>query len=220
MNLALSGSPTPFFSVILTTYNRAHLIVNAVRSVLAQSCKDCELLIVDDGSHDDTFDHLRPLILADPRIRYHFANNRGVSYARNIGAHISAGSFITFLDSDDEYLPEHLALRKMYLDSHPEVELLHGGCEIIGSPYVADRNDPSRQIPLSECVIGGTFFLRRSLVEQLHGFKPIGYSDDADFFDRALAANATIHKVDYPTYRYNRLEPDSLCNRIEQLHRS
>ena len=75
---------------------------------------------------------------------------------------------------------------------------------------VADKRDPSKQIPISECVVGGTFVIRRDLAEGLNGFRDIPYGDDADFFARVEEAGAIIHKIDAPTYRYNRTEPDSL----------
>jgi glycosyltransferase involved in cell wall biosynthesis len=206
----------PFFSVILPTFNRAHLISGAIESVLAQSFQDWELLVIDDGSRDNTFEIIRPFVLNDGRIRYHFAHNRGLAMARNTGIQMSRGRYITFLDSDDEYLPEHLQLRTEYLKSNPEVELLHGGVEVIGSNMVADKHDPSKLIPILECVIGGTFVIRRDLVERLEGFHDVPYGDDADFFARAEQAGSIIRKIDAPTYRYNRLEPDSLCAIVER----
>jgi glycosyltransferase involved in cell wall biosynthesis len=199
-----------FFSIILPTFNRAHLITHAIESVLAQTFEEWELIVVDDGSQDDTFEIIRPLVLSDKRVRYHYATNRGLPMARNLGLLMSRGKYITFLDSDDEYMPKHLQLRAEYLAAYPEVELLHGGVQVIGSNMVADKHDPSKQIPISECVVGGTFVIRRDLAERLNGFRDIVYGDDADFFARAEESGAIIHKIDVPTYRYNRTESDSL----------
>ena len=206
----------PFFSIVLPTFNRAHLIEDAIRSVLGQTFQDWELLIVDDGSRDNTFGVIRPLVLSDSRIRYHFATNRGLAMARNLGLAMSQGEYITFIDSDDEYLPSHLEVRARYLHDYPEVELLHGGVEIAGPDMVADKFDPTRIIPLSECTIGGTFVIRQDLAARLHGFRAIEYGDDNDFFVRAENIGAVIHKIDAPTYHYNRLEPDSLCAIVER----
>lgn len=202
-------------SIVLPTFNRAHLIEKALRSVLAQTFQNWELIIVDDGSTDNTFATIESVLRSDPRMRYHYAANRGLAGARNTGVQISSAPFITFLDSDDWYSPEHLELRMQYLAEHPATDLLHGGITVIGSDFVADKHDPSRMIPLSECVIGGTFVIRRALVDQLGGFRD-RYGDDRDFFDRAEALGARIEKVDWPTYVYNRLEPDSLCAIVER----
>ena len=200
----------PLFSIILPTFNRAALVGQAIESILAQTFMDWELIIIDDGSGDNTFDIIRPFVLKDERICYRYARNRGLAMARNSGIQMTRGKYITFLDSDDFYLPDHLKHRAEYLDVHPEVELLHGGVEIIGSDMVADQHDPTRQIPISECVIGGTFFIRRDLMERLQGFHNVVYGDDADFFARAEKSGAIINKINVPTYRYNRTEPDSL----------
>lgn len=206
----------PFFSIILPTFNRARLIERAIASVSQQTFDDWELVIVDDGSTDRTFETLRPFLLADSRIRYHFAANRGLAGARNIGLELAAGEYITFLDSDDAYRPNHLELRAQRLLAEPTIDLLHGGVEVIGPDMVADKHDPSRTIPLAECVIGGTFVIRRDLAHRLGGFRDVSYGDDADFFDRAVQSQARIVKVDWPTYVYNRLEPDSLCAIVER----
>ena len=96
-----------FFSIIIPTYNRAHLISKAIESVLAQTFTDWELLIIDDGSKDNTAEVVRSY--ADARIRYIYQDNAERSAARNNGITQSKGEFITFLDSDDYYLPERLA---------------------------------------------------------------------------------------------------------------
>jgi glycosyltransferase involved in cell wall biosynthesis len=216
MHLNLGLNPPPFFSIILPTFNRAHLVARAIESVLAQTFRNFELLMIDDGSRDRTWDVVSNYVRSDPRLRYHFATNRGLAVARNLGISMASGEYITFLDSDDEYLPEHLDLRAVYLHQNPAVDLLHGGVEIVGDEYVADKHDPSKRIHLSECVVGGTFVVKRELSLQLGGYRDVPYGDDADFFDRAQTAHAKIHKVAYPTYRYYRNESDSLCAIVER----
>ena len=199
------------FSIILCTYNRAHLIKRAIDSILAQRFQDWELIIVDDGSRDETFAVIKDIVASDPRIRYHYTDNHGQPTVRNIGFSLATMRYITFLDSDDEYLPEHLERRYEVLSGEPAIELLHGGIEVIGNDMVADKNDLSKRISLSDCVVGGTFFIRRDLWTRLGGFADVVYSDDSDFFERAKEAGAFIKKVEFPTYRYYRTEPDSLC---------
>ncbi len=210
MIVPIGSGPAPFFSIIMPTYNRSRLTVKAIESVLAQTFTDWELLVIDDGSRDGTYDFVTAATNDDKRARYHYATNRGLAMARNIGLSMGQGKYFTFLDSDDEYLPDHLQLRAEYLKANPKVELLHGGIEVIGSSMVADKHDPSKQISISECVVGGTFVIRRDLAERLEGFHDVAYGDDADFFARAESAGAVIHKMNVPTYRYNRTESDSL----------
>ena len=103
---------TPFFSVVIPVYNRAGTLGAALRSVLAQSDQDFEILVVDDGSQDDpktVVDALR-----DSRIHFTRQANGGGGAARNAGISRAVGAYIAFLDSDDAFLPHHLgAMRKL-----------------------------------------------------------------------------------------------------------
>ena len=92
-------------SIIIPTFNRACCIENAIESVTRQSGKNWELIIIDDGSTDNTSLIVREY-LGDLRIKYYFQENRGVSAARNLGAEYAAGDYLIFLDSDDYLVPD------------------------------------------------------------------------------------------------------------------
>ncbi|MDB5283263.1 MAG: glycosyltransferase family 2 protein [Bacteroidota bacterium] len=98
----------PFFSIIIPTYNRALLIPKAIDSVLAQTLGDWELIIIDDGSRDDTKEVIS--IYTDTRIKYVYQQNAERCAARNNGVSQSRGRYICFLDSDDYFLPQRLEL--------------------------------------------------------------------------------------------------------------
>ena len=112
---------TPTVSVIIPAYNRAHLVVEALESVFAQTYADFEVIVVDDGSTDDTRNVLKSYL---NRIRYIWQENQGISGARNKGILLSQGRYIAFLDSDDRWLPEKLAKQVAYLEKYPKVGLL------------------------------------------------------------------------------------------------
>lgn len=95
-------------SVVMPTYNRAGLIGAAVRSVLTQSHSDLELLVVDDGSTDDTIERLARI--DDPRLRVFEADHRGVSAARNVALNHATGSVVFYLDSDNTWTHDHVKL--------------------------------------------------------------------------------------------------------------
>jgi len=105
---------SPFFSVVIPVYNRAAALGDAVRSVLAQSCQDFEIVVVDDGSKDDPERVVRAF--ADPRIRFTAQENRGGGAARNAGIDLAQGRFVAFLDSDDVWLPQHLSTMRSLLE--------------------------------------------------------------------------------------------------------
>jgi glycosyltransferase involved in cell wall biosynthesis len=110
----------PLVSVVTPTYNRADSLGRAIESVINQTLTDWELIVVDDGSTDSTTELVTQRYARDPRVKLIRQENQGVSGARNTGLHVSAGKYIAFLDSDDEYLPHHLELEAAFLESHPE----------------------------------------------------------------------------------------------------
>lgn len=102
----------PLVSIILPTYNRSKFLYRAVESVIKQTFKNWELIIVDDASTDDTQALFKDIALQDRRIQYHrLEKNGGACIARNKGIQVSKGEYITFLDSDDEYFPKKLELQ-------------------------------------------------------------------------------------------------------------
>ena len=92
-------------SIIMPTYNRAHFLPRAIASVLTQSIDDWELIVIDDGSTDDTQAVVNDYTTRDARIKYVRIDNAGACVARNTGIEAASGAYITFLDSDDEYYP-------------------------------------------------------------------------------------------------------------------
>jgi glycosyltransferase involved in cell wall biosynthesis len=98
----------PLFSIIVPTYNRADKLRAVIDCVLKQSFQDWELLVIDDGSTDQTAGFFKTI--TDPRIRYYYQTNQERSAARNKGIKLAYGTYICFLDSDDVYFPEHLSI--------------------------------------------------------------------------------------------------------------
>lgn len=201
---------TPFFSIVLTTYNRAKLLPRALESLINQTEKDWELILIDDGSTDQTAEIIKPYLKAIENINYFYQENQGFINAKNVGIRKSTGRYITFLDSDDEYHPTHLAKRKQLLKKEENIDFLHGGVKIIGSAYVPDANNPTEKIHLSDCFIGGTFILNKKAVQKLKGFESTALKTDYDFMQRAKSADLKIVKTDFPTYIYYRDSENSI----------
>ena len=109
---------SPQVSVIITTYNRAAMVTEAAESVLAQEMTDFEVIVVDDGSTDETEERLS--CFGSP-LKYHQQENAGVSAARNRGLALSTAPLVAFLDSDDLWLPAKLRVQYNYMTEHPEV---------------------------------------------------------------------------------------------------
>jgi glycosyltransferase involved in cell wall biosynthesis len=108
-------------TAIVPTYNYGRFVTQAVESVLAQTYPNVEILVVDDGSTDDTRERLRPY--AD-RIRYIYQENQSVAAARNTGIQAAKGDLIAFLDADDLWHPHKLEVQVRYLTDHPSIKLV------------------------------------------------------------------------------------------------
>lgn len=106
-------------SVVIPTYNRAHVLPETLESVLGQTYQDFDVWIVDDGSTDGTREALEAYL--GDRVHYVRQENRGPSAARNTGIRVSGGELVSFLDSDDVWLPEKLAREVGFLDRHRDV---------------------------------------------------------------------------------------------------
>jgi glycosyltransferase involved in cell wall biosynthesis len=111
-------------SIIIPTYNRAHSIVRALDSVLAQTYADWEAIVIDDGSTDDTATVVASRYGAEPRIRYTVKTNGGAAAARNAGLEKATGDFIGFLDSDDTWEPWKLELQLQCFRLEPEIGMV------------------------------------------------------------------------------------------------
>lgn len=113
----------PFFSIIIPTFNRKNLLKIAVNSVLNQSFKDFELIIIDDGSTDKTKEMIKSI--KDNRIKYFYQKNKGVSCARNKGIKKAAGKYIAFLDSDDRFTKYKLEIVYETIKKYPKFKIFH-----------------------------------------------------------------------------------------------
>jgi glycosyltransferase involved in cell wall biosynthesis len=123
----MSKTTTPVVSVYIPSFNRAHLIENAIRSVLAQTYQDWELIIIDDGSTDNTQQVVAELTAGhEDRVRYVWQENRGLFYSRNRGAELARGKYVAPLDSDDAWEPHHLADCVEALETHPDIDWVYG----------------------------------------------------------------------------------------------
>ena len=165
-------------SVIIPTFNRADTILRAVDSVLAQSYKDFELIVIDDGSSDNTYHVLSPYIERN-QLHYFKQENKGVSAARNYAVKKSNGHWISFLDSDDSWLPHKLETQVDYINSNPSCSLVHGeeiwirnGKRVNPKKKHAKSGGDIFVRSLELCLISpSAVILRRELFDHMGGFR-------------------------------------------------
>jgi glycosyltransferase involved in cell wall biosynthesis len=141
------GSRTPRFSVVICTYNRASTLAGAMKSVLDQEGDNFELVVVDDGSTDDTGAQVASF--ADRRVSYVRRANGGLSAARNTGAEFASGDYLAFLDDDDRFLPGWLApVTSAVVDE---------GCTVVSWAAECVDTDGRPLPPLLPCPLGDAF---------------------------------------------------------------
>jgi glycosyltransferase involved in cell wall biosynthesis len=201
-NSAARPAELPLVSVVIPTFNRAELVGAAIESVLAQSYRNFEIIVVDDGSTDNT----REIVARYPRARYVWQENQERSAARNHGLKLAAGRYIGFLDSDDRYLPHKLEQQVTYLEAHPDAALVH-------SPVlIADNGQlcrPSRTLAAHEPrgvfwellrheynIFSPAHLIRREAVEAAGGFDADLVINGVEDWDLWLRI-AYRHKIAY-----------------------
>lgn len=118
----------PHISIVIPAYNGERFIPQALDSVLSQSYRDYEIIVVNDGSTDQTANVLQPY---QKQIRYVEQPNQGVAAARNHGMALAQGELVAFLDQDDVLLPDKLALQVDCFERHPEVGIVHSGWRLV-----------------------------------------------------------------------------------------
>ncbi|MDR2974813.1 MAG: glycosyltransferase family 2 protein [Propionibacteriaceae bacterium] len=121
-------------SAVVTTYNRRLIVREAVESALRQTLSDCEVIVVDDGSTDDTAAELSRLFKGDSRLRIIRQANGGPPVARNTGIDAACGEYVALLDSDDIWYPNYLSSQVSVLQAHPEADMVlsNGLCHTPG----------------------------------------------------------------------------------------
>lgn len=167
----------PSISVVIPTYNRQGTVERAIGSVLGQTFQDLEIIVVDDGSSDETIACVQGI--TDPRLRLvKFSVNRGPAEARNAGVEAARGTFIAFLDSDDVWLPEKLERQAAFMaEAEPSVGATCTGFSIWRSTGKQSSRTPSAssdwfRILLDGCLVspGTTLMVRRNAFQKVGNF--------------------------------------------------
>lgn len=183
----------------MPAYNAAPWIANTIKSLLAQTFKDFELLIGDDGSTDDTKSIIEAFAKQDRRIKLHALNHGGVVAARNILLHAALGQFVMFHDADDLSVPERMQRQVAYLHQNTQVVAVSSrilkfngapvwptALDLKKPPALRNRSSKlsgfgyhKKNFPFPACMV------RTSVAQSLGGFRPyFSYAEDADFIYR------------------------------------
>ncbi|PTU76494.1 glycosyltransferase family 2 protein [Pseudomonas mangrovi] len=159
----MSNSDTPLISVVIPAYNYGHLLPRALDSVLAQWAADLELIVVDDGSRDDTPQVLAGYVARHPQLRAIRQDNAGAAAARNHGIRQARGRYALLLDADDELLPDALAALREQIDLHPQAGLFLGA-QISVHPDGRERLRLPTPVPSTDaCSLARQYLLEKRI---------------------------------------------------------
>lgn len=150
----------PFFSVIIPTYNRSNFIVATITSVLEQNFEDFEVLVIDDGSTDNTKEIIERILQKDKRVKYFYKTNAERGAARNFGVQESNGKFLIFLDSDDLFLPFHLQNLEKIIFQNPKINFFASKFDFLENNIVFKspiNNIPDGRIDYTLLIKGNPF---------------------------------------------------------------
>ncbi|MFY7887745.1 MAG: glycosyltransferase family 2 protein [Spirosomataceae bacterium] len=205
-------------SVLMAVYNTDFfLIKRAIDSVLNQTFQNFELIVIDDGSNNATESQLLHYAQEhEDRIVYIRHKNCGQSKSINRGLLNSSGDFITILDADDEYQPNHLMA---CLEEMSITDLIASTPQTVVDSeedyFVPDKYDPSQLIHVDDCILFATLFGKREVFVAFP-FQD-AYAADAHFYETA-SLTYRVKKVDLRTYIYYRNIPTSICSVKKKEH--
>ncbi len=226
---------SPKVTVIIPTYNRAHLIKDAVESVLNQTYQDFELIVIDDGSTDNSKE---VLIGYKDKLRYIYQDNQGRSSARNLGIRLAKGEYIAFLDSDDVWFPNKLERQVPILESaSPDVVLVHGykcivdknlqpipGWELkLRKLYtLAETEEETYENYLkSPCIFTSTILVRKTALVEINSYDiSIQGREDLDLYLRLLLKGDQFAFISEPAlikYRCHGNNTDEISSNYSYL---
>ncbi len=190
---------------MIPTYNYGRYIGAAVDGVLAQTYRPIEVIVVDDGSKDDTRQRLEPY---RDRIRYVYQENQGPEFARNTGIHKARGELIAFLDPDDAWIPHKLTAQVNVITSRPDVWLVCSDAvsftDTFTAPPPAPQPAPVEIMPLEAIYLRNkistsSVMVRTEQVRELGGFRPNIRSEDWDLWLR-IARHGKIARIREPLF--------------------
>ena len=189
----------PLVSAAIITHNRARYLEEAITSVLGQTCRDVELIVLDDGSTDDTDTVVAPYL---DRIRYVKQEQRGKAAARNAAVQLAQGELVAFCDSDDAWYPDRIERQLAAFEQAPDVGMVHGHVTVIDSAgqVLPDRTDAVRSefgaahrkgatyaSYASECrCLSSTILVRREVFDTVGPYDSELPIEDYDFYLRVL----------------------------------
>lgn len=204
----------PFFSIVIITFNRTKYLKRAIESILKQSFRGFEIIVVNNGGNKEAGKIVK---LFDFPIKYYKISKLNLGMARNFGLYKAQAEWTGYLDDDDEYLPNHLQVRYDIINKRSNLDLLYNGFKTIGDRLVPDLLNKGRFLHVDDPFIfhAGTMVVKTKKAKKIGGFKNITTKDYSDnFFEVAKKAKFKMFRVKLRTYLYHR-HKDSITMRYK-----
>lgn len=223
---SVPADKTPLVSVVMASYNAAQFLPAAVSSVLGQTLPELELLVIDDGSTDDSARVVAPF-LRDPRMQYHSQANAGQCATKNRGISLARGEFVAFLDADDTWRADKLARQMELFDGLPDVGVAFGFLERIGAdgrhlpwePVPPHRGVVTEDLLLRNFVPFSSSVVRKRLLQRYGGFDPnLDMGIDYELWLR-LSMQCEFDYVDDVVGQY-RVWPGQMSRKVRQRYQA
>lgn len=192
-------------TVIVPAYNYANFIGECLDSVLSQTFKSWECIVIDNGSTDNTQEIVKSYSNKDGRIKYHYTNQKGVSLARNLAVSLSHGTYLLPLDADDKIDPTYLEKAVNIMNQNPEISLVYCNAILFGSVnkkwILPDFNYKAMLIENS---IFCTALIKKNEFLAVHGYNVnmVEGFEDWDFWIKYLANNKKVYKLNDILFYY------------------
>lgn len=208
----LSGDGAPLVSIVLPTFNGVRYLSESIQSCLAQTYRNLELLVVDDGSTAD----IRSVVsgFGDPRVRYlRHEKNQGIAAGLNTGFHSSRGQYLTWTSDDNCYAPEAIEVLLRFLQKYPGIDFVYSQSRVVD-----EHGDLTGLLELglpaslrANNYVGPCFLYRRGVYERVGDYRTVFLAEDYDYWVR-VAASCSMQRLLRPLYYY-RMHPGSLTAR-------
>jgi glycosyltransferase involved in cell wall biosynthesis/peptidoglycan/xylan/chitin deacetylase (PgdA/CDA1 family) len=217
MNPIQPEDTNPLVSIIITTYNHGKFIRDAIESAFGQTYKNIEVLIVDDGSTDNT----NQIVLDYPSAIYLYQHNQGISAARNNGLKKVSGEYVLFLDADDFLYPDGIAINVNELNNNPDIAFVSGSYKYvdINKKEINEISHPFtgnhfHMLILTNCIeMHGTVLYRKKIIEKYLYDVNLKCCEDYDLFLRITKNHKAIHHTEFIA-AYRRVGNSSLSSNI------
>lgn len=212
---------SPVISVVIPTYNRKGIVLEAINSVLEQEPKNFEVIVVDDGSTDGSAEYLDSLNLP---IKIIVQKNGGVAAARNRGIREASGQYVAFLDSDDLWLPHKLQLQLAFFEAHPEAMIVCTDEQISDAGNIQEMTRFARNRPIPRpslpafvqhtSIHVSAVMAKKTLFDEVGGFnESLRIHEDSELWNR-IAEFHDFYYIEQPLVVYRwQADPNHLMSK-------